>query len=82
LDSLVDEWKKTTDTESRKQVGFRIQELFNREPTAIALYYPTSIFAYRPAAYDNWVESPGFGIVHKWSLLPAQARAGTVVTTR
>jgi peptide/nickel transport system substrate-binding protein len=82
LDSLLEEWKKTTDTESRKQVSFRIQELFNHYPGAIPLYYTTSIFAYRPAAYDNWVESPGFGIVHKWSLLPAKAREGTVITTR
>ena len=81
LHSLLDAWKQAADTESRKQVSFKMQELFNREPTAIPLYYETSTFAYRPAAYDNWVESPGFGIVHKWSLLPAQARAGAVVTT-
>ena len=79
LDSLMEEWKKATDVESRKQVSFKMQELFNRQPTAISLYYPTSTFAYRPAAYDNWVESPGFGIVHKWSFLPAKARAGTLV---
>ena len=82
FDSLLEEWKKTTDIESRKQVSFRMQELFNHQPTAIPLYYPTSSFAYRPAAYDNWVESPGFGIVHKWSFLPAEARAGAVVAPR
>jgi peptide/nickel transport system substrate-binding protein len=79
FDALVEEWKKTTDVESRKQVSFRMQELFNSQPTVIPLYYPTSRFAYRPAAYDRWVESRGYGIVHKWSLLPAKARAGTVV---
>ena len=79
LDSLVEEWKKTTDIESRKQVSFRMQELFSNQPTAIPLYYPASTFAYRPAAYDHWVESPGFGIVHKWSFLPAKARVGAVV---
>ena len=79
LDSLLEEWKKTSDIESRKQVSFRMQELFNNQPTAIPLYYPASRYAYRQAAYDNWVESPGFGIVHKWSFLPASARAGAVV---
>jgi peptide/nickel transport system substrate-binding protein len=82
LDSLLDEWKKTTDIESRKQVSFRMQELFNNQPTAIPLYYPTSSFAFRPAAYNSWVESPGFGIVHKWSFLPAEARVGAVVAPR
>jgi peptide/nickel transport system substrate-binding protein len=82
LDALLKEWKQTTDLESRKQVLFQIQELMSREPTAIALYYPVSTFAYRPAAYDNWVESPGFGIVNKWSFLSAKAREGAVVTPR
>jgi peptide/nickel transport system substrate-binding protein len=82
LDALVDEWMKTTDVESRKQVSFRMQELFSRQPTGISLYYPVSTFAYRRAAYDNWAESPGFGIVHKWSFLPASARVGAVIVPR
>jgi peptide/nickel transport system substrate-binding protein len=82
LDALLEEWKKTADVESRKQVSFKLQELFSKQPTAISLYYPSSTFAYRPAAYDNWVESPGFGIVHKWSFLPAKARAAAVVPSR
>ena len=82
LDSLIEEWKKTTDVASRKQVSFRMQELFSRQPTAIPLYYPASTFAFRPAAYDNWAESPGFGIVHKWSFLPAKARVGAVIASR
>ena len=82
LDRLIDAWMKAADVESRKQVSFRMQELFSNQPTAIPLYYPTSTFAYRPAAYDNWIESPGYGIVHKWSFLPAQTRAGAVVAAR
>ena len=82
MDSLLEEWRKTTEVEARKQVSFRMQELFNRQPTAISLYYPVATFAYRPAAYDNWAESPGFGIVHKWSFLPPTARTGTLVTTK
>jgi peptide/nickel transport system substrate-binding protein len=56
--------------------------LFNKQPTAIPLYYPIFTFAYRPAAYDRWAESPGFGIVNKWSFLPDAARAGAVIATR
>jgi len=82
LDSLVEAWKQAADIESRKQFSFKLQQLFNDQPTAIPLYYPTSIFAYRPAAYDNWAESPGFGIVHKWSFLPPVARAGAVIAPR
>jgi peptide/nickel transport system substrate-binding protein len=82
FDALVDEWKKTTDVESRKQVSFRMQELFSQQPTGISLYYPVSTFAYRAGAYDNWADSPGFGIVHKWSFLPASARAGAVIASR
>jgi peptide/nickel transport system substrate-binding protein len=82
FDALVDEWKKTTDVESRKQVSFRMQELFSQQPTGISVYYPVSTFAYRAAAYDNWAESPGFGIVHKWSFLPAKARIGAVIASR
>lgn len=82
MDALWNEWKNAVDVESRKQVSFRMQELFNRQPTSIPLYYPATTFAYRPAAYDRWVEVRGFGIVHKWSLLPAEARAGMVVASR
>ena len=78
-DALFDQWKQTTDIDSRKQVSFQMQDLFNRQPTSIALYYPEQNWAYRPAAYDQWAESRGFGIVHKWSFLPPAAREGTVL---
>lgn len=80
LDALIEQWKQAADVESRTQVSFRMQELFSQQPTVISLYYPVSTFAYRPARYDAWVESPGFGVVHKWSFLPAEARVGAVVS--
>jgi peptide/nickel transport system substrate-binding protein len=78
-DALFEQWKQTTDIDSRKQASFRMQALFNTQPTSIAVYYPEQNWAYRPAAYDQWAESPGFGIVHKWSLLPPAAREGAVL---
>ena len=82
FDALWEEWRKTTDIESRKQVSFRMQELYNTQPTGIPLYYPATTYAYRPAAYEQWEEVRGYGIVHKWSLLPAAARTGATVSQR
>jgi peptide/nickel transport system substrate-binding protein len=71
-DALHEEWKATTTIEERTAKLFEMQALFNRQPTSIPLRYPDQHFAYRPEAYDGWVESPGYGIVHKWSLLPRE----------
>ena len=81
-DALWEEWRKTTDVESRKQVSFRMQQLYNQQPTSIPLYYPATTYAFRPSAYEGWEEVRGYGIVHKWSLLPAAARTGATVTQR
>ena len=79
-DALWEEWRKTTDIESRKQVSFKMQERHNKPPTSIPLYYPATTYAFRPTAYDQWQEVRGYGIVQKWSLLPAAARGGATVT--
>lgn len=71
-DALFEEWKATTSIETRTPVLFRMQELFNRQPTSIPLVYPDENWGVRPDAYDGWVESPGYGIVHKWSFLPVE----------
>ena len=42
------------------------------------LWYPDSAFAYRWEAYDNYVPSAGYGIFHKYSFLPDEAREGVV----
>lgn len=72
MEALIDEWMQATTVEARTEVSFKMQELFNRQPTSIVLYYPETNWAYRPDAYDNWAESPGYGIVHKWSFLPEE----------
>lgn len=71
-EALYDEWIAASTVEERTELLFAMQELFNRQPTAIPLYYPDAQWAYRPEAFDGWVESPGYGIVHKWSLLPPE----------
>ncbi len=79
-DALFEEWKATTNVEVRTAVLFRMQELFNKQPTSIPLFYPDEHWAFRPGSYDGWVETPGYGIVHKWSLLPDEVsrKAGAV----
>lgn len=78
-DDLFEEWKQTETVEARKEVLFEMQRLFNEQPTSIPLWYPEARFAFDPDAHDAWAESPGFGIHHKWSMLPEDAR-GTAVT--
>ncbi len=66
--------------DKRKEISFEMQALFNRQPTSLVLYYPTENYAYRADKFDRWVESPGFGIIHKYSLLPEEARKAAGVT--
>ncbi|ELZ61348.1 putative extracellular solute-binding protein, family 5 [Haloferax sp. ATCC BAA-645] len=78
-DALYDEWRQTTTVEARKEVLFEMQRLFNSQPTSLVLWYPEPRWGYDPEAHGAWAESPGFGIHHKWSLLPEDER-GTAVT--
>lgn len=80
-DALFADWRATTTVEDRLAVLDRMQVLFNRQPTSIPLYYPDEYWAFRPDRFAGWVESPGYGVVHKWSLLPPQVgrNAGAVV---
>jgi peptide/nickel transport system substrate-binding protein len=80
-DALFERWKATTTIEERRTVAFEMQRMFNEQPTAIPLYYPDEHWAFRPDAFTGWAESPGFGIVHKWSLLPREVaqQAGAIV---
>ena len=57
-----------------------MQELFNNQPTSIALYYPEENYAYNAEVYDQWVESPGYGIINKFSLLDEDVRTAVGAT--
>lgn len=75
FDALYNAWKATETNDARIAVMQEMQELFNRQPTAIALYYPDEAWAYRADTFGGWIETPGYGIVHKWSFLPADTVA-------
>ena len=78
-DALVAQWKAADTLQARTAIAYQCQILFNSQPTAVPLWYPEEDWAFRPAAYDGWAESRGYGIVNKWSLLPLDARAGRIV---
>ena len=79
MDALRKEYVASSSKEARRDALFRMQTLFNERPTSLALYYPDEHWAFRRGAFDRWVESPGYGIVNKWSFLPAEARQGVTV---
>ncbi|WP_197376737.1 ABC transporter substrate-binding protein [Mycolicibacterium baixiangningiae] len=72
FDALYEKWKATETNDDRIDAMQEMQKLFNRQPTAIALYYPDEHWAYRGDTFTGWIETPGYGIVHKWSFLPAE----------
>lgn len=69
---LIDQWRATETIEARTDKLFEMERLFNRQPTSIPLYYPEGAMAYRADAFAGWAESPGYGLFHKWSLLPRE----------
>jgi peptide/nickel transport system substrate-binding protein len=74
MDALQKQWMAETSIDKRKEIGFAMQELFNKQPTSVALFYPEEKFAYRSDRYDQWVESKGYGVINKYSLLPDGAK--------
>lgn len=80
LADSVEVWRQAETLEDRREALFAIQEVFNAAPSLIALYYPDELWAYRSDVYDGFVESPGYGIVHKWSFLDVEvARAANAI---
>jgi len=79
-DAKYREWLKQTSHESRIAVMQDLQQIHNAAPTTVPLYYPEEHWAVSQS-YGGWIESPGYGIVQKWSFLPADvvtaAHSGT-----
>lgn len=73
---LVERWRATETIEGRTETLYEMERLFDSQPTSIPLYYPEGPMAFRADIYDGWVESPGYGLVHKWSLLPRDVARG------
>ncbi|THF75752.1 ABC transporter substrate-binding protein [Cohnella fermenti] len=69
MDTLIEQWKQETTIEGRKLISFQMQELFNKQPTSLTVYYPEQNWAYNPDKFADWVETPGYGMIHKYSFL-------------
>jgi hypothetical protein len=71
FDAIAEEAAVETDQDARMEKIHELQEIFARDIPAVVLYYPHGNYAYRPAAYDGWVEDPGHGHFTKRSFLAA-----------
>lgn len=81
MEELIEGWMASTTIEDRKYVSFDMQELYNEQPTAIALYYPEEVYAYNADVYDGYVESLGYGVVNKFSFLPESTQKAVSATS-
>ncbi|MBD8505156.1 ABC transporter substrate-binding protein [Hoyosella sp. G463] len=81
-DAIYERWRAADTHDDRLAVMGEMQELFNRQPTSIPLYYPDESWAYRADTFNGWAESPGYGIIHKWSFLPASVADGANAVVR
>ncbi len=69
IDSLADQAAITSDPEARAALLYDIQEIVAQELPLITLFYQDGIYAYRPAAFDNWTFMAGQGIINKNSFV-------------
>lgn len=80
-EALEEKYMQATTIETQKEALFDMQRLHSQQPTIIPIWFPKNHVAVRPDAYDKWAESPGFGVHHKWSFLPEDARGSAVTKT-
>jgi len=66
----------TLGVEQRKPLLAEAGKVMYDGPPVISLYFPDGTFAYRPQAYDQWVQEIGHGIFHKRSFLPGARTTG------
>ena len=75
FDELVDK-AATVGVEQRKTLLAEAGKVMYDGPPTISLYFPDGTFAYRPQAYDQWIQEIGHGIFHKRSFLAGSRTAG------
>ncbi|UCH26121.1 MAG: hypothetical protein JSV66_00280, partial [Trueperaceae bacterium] len=69
VDRLTEEAAITSNDEERLELFHAVQEELANDLPLITLFYLDGIFAYRPAAHDDWVFMAGQGIINKASFL-------------
>lgn len=79
-DAALDQWIAAVSAEERTAASYHLQELINRYPKRITLWYPDGFFAYNNTRYDNYSVIMGENdIFHKYSFIPNEARKGFVI---
>lgn len=73
-DTQYAKWLAQATHEGRREVMQDLQLIHNGAPTTIALYYPEDHWAVSQN-FGGWVDTPGYGIMNKWSFLPAEVTA-------
>jgi len=58
------------DPDKQKAVARQLEGIIAQDVPFVVLYYEDGNYAYRPAAYDQWVYQKGQGIFHKLTFLP------------
>lgn len=69
-DQTYEKWLEQTTHADRVSVMKELQAVHNDAPTSIPLFYPDEHFAVANT-YSGWVETPGYGVMTKWSFLPS-----------
>ncbi|MEM9428472.1 MAG: ABC transporter substrate-binding protein [Pseudomonadota bacterium] len=72
--AIVERWLDAPTRAARLEVSYELQEYQTTYPNRVMLWYPESTFAYRWDKFDAYVPSAGYGIFHKYSFLPPEAR--------
>ena len=80
FDSLVDR-AATVGVAERKTLLSQAGQVMYDNPPVISLYFPDGTFAYRPQAFDQWIQEIGHGIFHKRSFLPGPRQTAQTATT-
>lgn len=69
VDRLADQASVETDDVRRGELLRDIQEIVAQDLPLITLFYQDGIYAYRPAAFDDWTYMAGQGIINKRSFV-------------
>ncbi len=69
VDRLTGQLSATTEDAARRELYYAIQERLAEDLPLITLFYQDGIFAFRPAAFDDWTFMAGQGIINKRSFV-------------
>jgi peptide/nickel transport system substrate-binding protein len=79
-DQAMIDWADAVTGEERLAATHRLQEIINKTPRRIMLWYPDGYFAYNNTRYDNYSVIMGENdIFHKYSFIPNESRKGFVL---